>query len=58
MNISTVLTSIRLLLSEPNPDDALMAETVSISDAIHDTMWLQQFNSFLSIVFSEQGIQV
>ncbi|XP_074588682.1 uncharacterized protein LOC141844545 [Curcuma longa] len=26
MNISTVLTSIRLLLSEPNPDDALMAE--------------------------------
>ncbi|RWV88494.1 hypothetical protein GW17_00049412 [Ensete ventricosum] len=27
MNISTVLTSIRLLLSEPNPDDALMAET-------------------------------
>ncbi|THU62258.1 hypothetical protein C4D60_Mb01t03240 [Musa balbisiana] len=27
MNILTVLTSIRLLLSEPNPDDALMAET-------------------------------
>ncbi|KAM0945859.1 putative ubiquitin-conjugating enzyme E2, ubiquitin-conjugating enzyme/RWD [Dioscorea sansibarensis] len=27
LNISTVLTSIGLLLSEPNPDDGLMAET-------------------------------
>lgn len=33
MNISTVLTSIRLLLSEPNPDDALMAEIVGSSDS-------------------------
>ncbi|XP_042386952.1 uncharacterized protein LOC121978716 [Zingiber officinale] len=30
MNISTILTSIRLLLSEPNPDDALMAEIVPL----------------------------
>ncbi|KAH1057232.1 hypothetical protein J1N35_035297 [Gossypium stocksii] len=29
LNISTVLTSIRLLLSEPNPDDGLMCEAVS-----------------------------
>jgi ubiquitin-protein ligase len=28
LNISTVLTSIGLLLSEPNPDDGLMAEAV------------------------------
>lgn len=30
LNISTVLTSIGLLLSEPNPDDGLMCEAVSI----------------------------
>jgi ubiquitin-conjugating enzyme E2 T len=30
INIATVLTSIGLLLSEPNPDDGLMAEIVSI----------------------------
>jgi ubiquitin-conjugating enzyme E2 T len=29
LNISTVLTSMRLLLSEPNPDDGLMCEVVS-----------------------------
>lgn len=29
LNISTVLTSIGLLLSEPNPDDGLMHEAVS-----------------------------
>ncbi|GMP59903.1 hypothetical protein CsSME_00022988 [Camellia sinensis var. sinensis] len=29
LNISTVLTSIGLLLSEPNPDDGLMCEAVS-----------------------------
>jgi len=29
LNIATVLTSIGLLLSEPNPDDGLMAEIVS-----------------------------
>lgn len=29
LNISTVLTSIGLLLSEPNPDDGLMPEAVS-----------------------------
>jgi len=28
LNISTVLTSIGLLLSDPNPDDGLMAEIV------------------------------
>lgn len=31
LNISTVLTSIGLLLSEPNPDDGLMHEAVSDS---------------------------
>lgn len=31
LNISTVLTSIGLLLSEPNPDDGLMCEAVSVS---------------------------
>ena len=31
LNISTVLRSIVLLLNEPNPDDGLMAEIVSIS---------------------------
>lgn len=30
LNISTVLTSIGLLLSEPNPDDGLMCEAVSV----------------------------
>lgn len=29
LNISTVLTSIMLLMAEPNPDDGLMAEIVS-----------------------------
>lgn len=29
LNISTVLTSIGLLLNEPNPDDGLMHEAVS-----------------------------
>lgn len=29
LNISTVLTSICLLLSEPNPDDGLMHDAVS-----------------------------
>lgn len=31
MNISTVLTSIQLLMAEPNPDDPLMADIVSVS---------------------------
>lgn len=31
LNISTVLTSIGLLLSEPNPDDGLMCEAVSVA---------------------------
>ena len=31
LNISTVLTSIRLLLTEPNPDDGLMCEVVSLT---------------------------
>ncbi|KAL0339065.1 UNVERIFIED_CONTAM: putative ubiquitin-conjugating enzyme E2 37 [Sesamum angustifolium] len=30
LNISTVLTSIRLLLSEPNPDDGLMHEPIEL----------------------------
>lgn len=29
LNISTVLTSIQLLMAEPNPDDPLMADIVS-----------------------------
>lgn len=31
LNISTVLTSIQLLMAEPNPDDPLMADIVSVS---------------------------
>ena len=30
LNLSTVLTSIQLLISEPNPDDGLMPEIVSL----------------------------
>lgn len=35
LNISTVLTSIGLLLSEPNPDDGLMCEAVSKYSSIN-----------------------
>ncbi|KAG6512621.1 hypothetical protein ZIOFF_030746 [Zingiber officinale] len=38
MSISTILTSIRLLLSEPNPDDALMAE-------IKARTWTERFTN-------------
>lgn len=31
LNISTVLTSIQLLMTEPNPDDPLMADIVSFT---------------------------
>lgn len=40
LNISTVLTSIGLLLSEPNPDDGLMCEAVSIGLQIFGSLWL------------------
>ena len=31
LNISTVLTSIQLLMAEPNPDDPLMADIVRLN---------------------------
>ena len=32
MNLMTVLTSLQLLMAQPNPDDALMADIVSLPE--------------------------
>ena len=49
LNIATVLTSIGLLLSDPNPDDGLMAEIVSSTFYCKEVAsafpWEQQENS-------------
>ena len=33
VNLSTVLTTIQVLMAEPNPDDGLMADIVSLTDS-------------------------
>ena len=35
LNISTLLTSVLLLMTEPNPDDPLMTDIVSIRTRTH-----------------------
>lgn len=46
LNISTVLTSIQLLMNEPNPDDALMADIVSFHSFV-SSLVAARFDMFL-----------
>ena len=56
LNISTVLTSVALLLSEPNPDDGLMCENCKpkIKYLIHPLKTLKSINTLLLDVQSRE----
>ncbi|XP_068588631.1 ubiquitin-conjugating enzyme E2 T isoform X2 [Cebidichthys violaceus] len=54
LNISTVLTSIQLLMTEPNPDDPLMADIVDADGRSPRAWFCPRFNkwSFLCILLT------